>query len=669
MKLAYLVIGALLLAAAAAAETNIEIVFDSSSSMSQEVEGQKKIDIAKSVVSDYLSSVTEANVALRLYGHRSSECTDTELVLPLGSDKAKISAAVQKMKPTGFTPIEYSLRKAAQDLPEGEENFIILVSDGEETCGGDPCKAVKEIRAAGNNFVLYAIGFGINSIGKEQLECMADKYYDANNADELKAAFQKIEKKRATRLTVASRDPQKGTPGEKEKPQLNLFYAPNVKVFDSARTREFNVTSTIYNPEGIGLLDLAATHFYLDPGTYDLQIRYSEFYGWLTNIKPFWMDDVVVTEGETTTVYAEVNTGKLTVNLYTNKAKAEGVLSPNVYDCGGRSDEDCISYDSDYVLYHDSPGILSSFPRFDLEPGVYNIYASGSGCIMCDGADVLFKGVEVKVGEETVLNMCAVESGTDECPGETGTVRLTKLDDKDITVIDYGKAPTGGAITQPPAPPSAAMEEYCAPDNSFCFSIPTNWGISTTRQGILVYFISPDLKANANVAIDKSQDYTGKSIHDMPQEAATGTLSQAFPSFSLDSYRNRTVGGKPIVEADYTITMNGTEFKQKQVYFISGSVLYVITFSAKESDFSSFEGVFDSSVNSLRFPGGGTPPVAPPAAQPQQSDDSLLMWVTIAVAIVVAVIVIVVLVISRSQKGGKTAPVPTPIQPQTPQQP
>jgi len=443
----YLCISALLLAALAAAETNIEIVLDSSISMSEQVEGRAKIDIAKDVISNYLEGLEGANVALRLYGHRTDQCTDTELVFPFGSDKSKITAAVQKMQPMGLTPIEYSLRQAAKDLPTGEENFIILVSDGEETCGGDPCKAVKEIRASGTSFVLYAIGFGINEAGKAQLECMADTYYDASNADELSVAFQRIEKTRATRLTLVSRDPQKGTPAEKEKPLWIGSYAPTVKVFDSTRVKAVNATPTIFDMDEGGLLDLAAVNLYLEPGTYDLYINYGEGYGWLNNVKPFWMDNVVVNGGDVTTVYTDVNTGKLTVNLYKNKQKGEAGLGPLVYDCKGRSDEDCTSYEFGYTLTQDSPGLLSSSPSFDLEPGVYNFYVTGTGCMLCPSGKIMFKGVEVEAGKETVLEVCPADEGADECSSETGATSLASWssDYDQTTIIDYGKAPTNGA--------------------------------------------------------------------------------------------------------------------------------------------------------------------------------------------------------------------------------
>ncbi|MGP3707913.1 hypothetical protein [Gordonia paraffinivorans] len=43
--------------------------------------------------------------------------------------------AVDGLTPRGFTPIAESLRQAAATLPTDGDVAIVLVSDGEDTCG------------------------------------------------------------------------------------------------------------------------------------------------------------------------------------------------------------------------------------------------------------------------------------------------------------------------------------------------------------------------------------------------------------------------------------------------------------------------------------------------------------------------------------------------------
>jgi Ca-activated chloride channel family protein len=87
--------------------------------------------------------------------------------------------------------------------PMEDETTIILVSDGKETCEGDPCALVKELRRSGIRFIMHVIGFDVNDEDRKQIECMAEAgggtYYSAKNAGEFQmAARQVVEKQKFT---------------------------------------------------------------------------------------------------------------------------------------------------------------------------------------------------------------------------------------------------------------------------------------------------------------------------------------------------------------------------------------------------------------------------------------------------------------------------------------
>jgi Ca-activated chloride channel family protein len=80
---------------------NVQLILDSSGSMQGEVSGERKIDVAKRVLTDFVGTLPEtANVSLRVYGHvgsnsqadRAESCAASELVLPF-----------QKLDRAGFT--------------------------------------------------------------------------------------------------------------------------------------------------------------------------------------------------------------------------------------------------------------------------------------------------------------------------------------------------------------------------------------------------------------------------------------------------------------------------------------------------------------------------------------------------------------------------------------
>ncbi len=204
----------LLSAAPAAAKTvNIEYILDASGSMLERIGGEMKIDIAKRTLSDLVdrlprdSTEIELNVGLRVYGHRTiagetaeARCRDTALEIPVkGVEREAIKRRVAAVNARGWTPIAYSLEQAGDDFPEGpdNDNVIILISDGKETCGGDPCAVAQKLHESGIEVKIHVVGFDIQPDERAQLECIAraagGKYFDAASADELNRALTEVQ--------------------------------------------------------------------------------------------------------------------------------------------------------------------------------------------------------------------------------------------------------------------------------------------------------------------------------------------------------------------------------------------------------------------------------------------------------------------------------------------
>ena len=86
--------------------------------------------------------------------------------------------------------------RAASSLPVGpnERNTIVLVSDGEETCGGDPCALAAELAAGDIELVIHTIGLAVDDVARTQLQCVADvsggTYTDADRAEDLNVALE-----------------------------------------------------------------------------------------------------------------------------------------------------------------------------------------------------------------------------------------------------------------------------------------------------------------------------------------------------------------------------------------------------------------------------------------------------------------------------------------------
>jgi len=178
----------------------IALVLDASGSMRENLpDGVTRMDAAKHAVGKLVSTLPgDTRLAFRAYGHQSPtkdrNCKDTALLSPFGSVNQVKDAVVTQanaLVPQGYTPISYVLQQAANDLTSEEATVhtVVLVSDGNETCRGDPCAVAKSLAEADAKLVIHTIGAGVDGATREQLSCIAaaarGMYQDAANTAEL----------------------------------------------------------------------------------------------------------------------------------------------------------------------------------------------------------------------------------------------------------------------------------------------------------------------------------------------------------------------------------------------------------------------------------------------------------------------------------------------------
>ncbi len=190
-----------LMAGSANAQTNIFVVLDGSNSMWGQVEGTAKIQTALGSLYKTIEAFPENSQAgLIAYGHREEKnCEDVETLLPLTPvTKDSFVKATENFTPKGKTPIAASLEYAAKQFTQNDaNNNIVLISDGIETCGGDPCAAIKRLRTEeGLNVDVHVIGFDVDNEAQAQLKCIAEagngKYITASNNQGLEDAFEEV---------------------------------------------------------------------------------------------------------------------------------------------------------------------------------------------------------------------------------------------------------------------------------------------------------------------------------------------------------------------------------------------------------------------------------------------------------------------------------------------
>jgi hypothetical protein len=194
----------------------IEVILDASGSMNGKLAGgEMKIAAAKSAVSELVKKMPDGAVlSFRAYGHQSPrekhDCQDTEFLVPFGplsKNRGLIEAKAKGLTARGYTPITYVITKGAEDFPADfqGDRVIVLVSDGKETCPGDPCAMAQALAKKGMKLVIHTVGFGVDEAAKSQLECVArvtgGRYFPAESTDELiKVLSQAVETSRTVKV-------------------------------------------------------------------------------------------------------------------------------------------------------------------------------------------------------------------------------------------------------------------------------------------------------------------------------------------------------------------------------------------------------------------------------------------------------------------------------------
>ncbi len=164
-------------------KVRILFLLDASGSMVDVWNGKKRIDIAKTVLLDIADSLEkkypDVYFGLRVFGadyHRDlKNCKDSRLAVPFSQkSRENLKKALSKISPKGMTPLAYTLEQAAKDFSTDSNciNAIVLLTDGEENCSGDPCKASDFLVKKKISFRPFIIGLGVQGKTAAKFDCV-----------------------------------------------------------------------------------------------------------------------------------------------------------------------------------------------------------------------------------------------------------------------------------------------------------------------------------------------------------------------------------------------------------------------------------------------------------------------------------------------------------------
>jgi Ca-activated chloride channel family protein len=298
--------------------TRILIIFDCSNSMYGIWESDSKFNIAKKLVSQMVDSLgREKNVqlALRCYGHQKpyppQDCDDTKLEVSFANDNAwLIKSKLNKLNPSGTTPIARTLEACAKDFPDrNSRNVVLLITDGKEECGGDPCAVSAALQSKG--IVLRPFIVGVGKLDPEitaSFNCIGN-YYDASS----ESSFKQILKVIITQVMNTTTC------------QINLLDA-------NGKPTETDAAMSLYD-QNTGLLKYHFIHTMNNRGLPDtLRIDHLSKYRIVVHtLPPVEKKDIVLNAGKHTTIAIDAPQGYLKIKAGNSNQyrDIEGIIRRN----------------------------------------------------------------------------------------------------------------------------------------------------------------------------------------------------------------------------------------------------------------------------------------------------------------------------------------------------
>jgi Ca-activated chloride channel family protein len=185
------------------------IVFDASGSMAgNTVQGLfsaiTRIDEVRKALAQVLPHATKfRKIGLITYGPGPYEQCNVQLDFePMWNATQPIMSVVNAINPAGKTPLVTAVKVAAATLDsKSKPGVIVVLTDGEETCGGAPCELGAAIKASGRKLTVHVVGYqlrGYRWTGAQSfldVKCLAEEtggfYITAENRQDLVEAFEK----------------------------------------------------------------------------------------------------------------------------------------------------------------------------------------------------------------------------------------------------------------------------------------------------------------------------------------------------------------------------------------------------------------------------------------------------------------------------------------------
>jgi hypothetical protein len=165
--------------------TRVIVMIDGSGSMAGRMRGRTKLELAREAALGFVDGLpASVQTSLLVFGQqgnngqtgKTKSCSAIDVLAPMSADRGQMRTALGLVRAVGWTPLAAGLDRAeallAASATPGEQ-VIYVVSDGQETCGGDPVAVARRINSGRTRAIVNVIGFNLPSGEAAKLTAVA----------------------------------------------------------------------------------------------------------------------------------------------------------------------------------------------------------------------------------------------------------------------------------------------------------------------------------------------------------------------------------------------------------------------------------------------------------------------------------------------------------------
>ncbi len=177
------------------ARAPVLFVLDASGSMTLPFNGVSRMSAARHVLQEQIRTLpADQPIGLMAYGNGVLGCSSSRLYNAIEPRSGtRIGRIVEQMLPAGNTPLAHTLNRIrTRVLPMHPGLTVIVISDGAESCGGDPTGEARLLAAAGGRLHIIGLGAGprVSAALRSVADAGAGTYRAVENDRDFRRAFE-----------------------------------------------------------------------------------------------------------------------------------------------------------------------------------------------------------------------------------------------------------------------------------------------------------------------------------------------------------------------------------------------------------------------------------------------------------------------------------------------